>query len=154
LEDIKMTLVKFTNGQKNGALKSPYSDIFGSLFNPEPYLSKSVISRVPAVNIAETENEFHVELATPGLKKDDFKINVEKDQLTISTDKKAEAAEEVDAKKYNRKEFNYNAFTRTFTLPESADQANIQAEYTDGILFVTIAKKEEAKIQVREISVK
>lgn len=149
-----MTLVKFTNGQKNSALKSPYSDIFGSLFNPDPYLSKSLISRVPAVNIAETENEFHIELATPGLKKDDFKINVEKDQLTISTDKKVEGSDEAGAKKYNRKEFNYNLFTRTFTLPDSADQANIQAEYTDGILFVTIAKKEEAKIQVREISVK
>lgn len=148
-----MTVVKFTNGPANGALKSPYSDIFGSLFNPEPYLSKSVISRVPAVNIAETENQFQVELATPGLKKDDFKINVEKDQLTISTERKAED-EEAEAKKYNRKEFNYNSFTRTFTLPESADQANIQAEYTDGILVVTIAKKEEAKIQVREISVK
>ncbi len=149
-----MTLVKFTNGQKNGVLKSPYSDVFGSLFNPEPYLSKSLISRVPAVNIAETENEFHIELAIPGLKKNDFKINVEKDQLTISADKKTEDAEQPDAKKYNRKEFNYDSFTRTFTLPESADQANIQAEYTDGILFVTIAKKEEAKIQVREISVK
>lgn len=149
-----MTLVKFTNGQKNGALKSPYSDILGSLFNPEPYLSKSLISRIPAVNIAETENEFLIELATPGLKKDDFKINVEKDQLIISTDRKVEATEEAEEKKYNRKEFNYTSFTRTFSLPESADQANIQAAYTDGILVLTIAKKEEAKIQVREISVK
>ncbi len=149
-----MTLVKFTNGQKSGALKSPYSDIFGSIFNPEPYLAKSVITRTPAVNIGETESDFHIELATPGLRKDDFKINVEKGQLIISTDKKAETTAEAESKKYNRKEFNYDSFTRTFTLPESADQANIQAEYTDGILFVTIAKKEEAKVQVREISVK
>lgn len=148
-----MALVKFTNGHNNGVLKSPYSDIFGSIFNPEPYQSKSLVSRIPAVNIAETEDEFHIELATPGLKKDDFKINVEKDQLTIATDKKAEAGDESDAKKYNRKEFNYSSFTRTFTLPESADQATIQAEYTDGILYVTVAKKEEAKILVREISV-
>ncbi len=149
-----MTLVKFTNGQKNGVLKSPYSDIFGSLFNPEPYVSKNLVSHVPAVNIAETENEFHIELATPGLKKGDFRINIEKDQLTISTDKKVESTEGAEVKKYNRKEFNYNSFTRTFMLPESADQANIKAEYNDGILFVTIAKKEETKIQVREISVK
>ncbi len=149
-----MTLVKFTNGQKNGALKSPYTDIFNSLFNPEPYLSKSLVSRTPAVNVAEAENEFHIELAVPGLKKDDFKINVEKDQLSISAERKQEAPENADVKKYNRKEFNYNAFTRTFTLPESADQANIQAEYTDGILFIKIAKKEEAKIPVREIAIK
>lgn len=149
-----MTLVKFTNGQKNGALKSPYTDIFGSLFNPEPYLSKSVISRTPAVNIAETETSFEVELAVPGLKKEDFKINIEKDQLSISAEHKAETTEAPETKKYNRKEFNYSSFTRTFTLPESADQNSIQAEYVDGILSISIAKKEEAKIQVREISVK
>ena len=149
-----MSLVKFTNGQKNGVLNSPYSDIFDSLFNPQPYVSKNLVSRVPAVNIAETENEFHIELATPGLSKVDFRINVETDQLTISTDKKVEFEEGAEVKKYNRKEFNYNSFKRTFTLPESADQANVKAEYNDGILFVTIAKKEEAKIQSREISVK
>lgn len=149
-----MTLVKFTNGQANGALKSPYTDIFNSLFNPEPYLSKSVVSRIPAVNVAEAENEFHIELAVPGLKKDDFKINIEKDQLSISAEKKEVAPEDADEKKYNRKEFNYSSFTRTFTLPESADQGNVQAEYTDGILFIKVAKKEEAKIQVREIAVK
>ncbi len=149
-----MTLVKFTNGPRNGVLKSPYTDIFNSLFNPEPYASKSLVSRVPAVNVSESENAFHIELAAPGLKKDDFKINVEERQLSISADKKQEEQENADVKKYNRKEFNYNSFSRTFTLPESADQANIQAEYTDGILYITVAKKEEAKIQVREIAVK
>ena len=149
-----MTVVKFTNGQKYGAVKTPYSDIFGSLFNPEPYVSKNVISRIPAVNIAETETGFCIELAAPGLKKEDFKISVEKDQLSIVSDRKEELAESSDAKKYNKKEFNFNSFTRTFTLPESADTANITAEYKDGILFVRITKKEEAKIQVREISIK
>jgi HSP20 family protein len=149
-----MTLVKFTNGQRNGALKSPYTDIFSSLFNPEPYVSKNLFSRVPGVNIAETEHAFQIELAAPGLAKDDFKINVEKDQLSISTDKKREEAESADIKKYNRKEFDYNIFSRTFTLPESADQANIQAEYTAGILCITVGKKEEAKIHAREIVVK
>lgn len=149
-----MTVVKFTNGQKNGALKSPYSDIIGSLFNPEPYLSKSLVTRIPAVNIAETEGAFHIELATPGLRKDDFKINVEKDQLTISADRKPEESDVSDGKKYNRREFNFHSFTRTFTLPETADQANIQAEYIDGVLLLTVGKREEAKVQIREISVK
>jgi HSP20 family protein len=149
-----MALAKFSNGQGNGALKSPYTDIFNSLFNPEPYGSKNLLSRVPGVNVAETEHAFHIELAAPGLAKDDFKINVEKDQLSISANKKQEEVESANAKKYNRKEFNYSVFSRTFTLPESADQANIQAEYTAGILFITVGKKEEAKIQVREIVVK
>lgn len=149
-----MTVVKFTNGQKNGALKSPYTDIFGSLFNPDPYLSKSLVTRIPAVNISETESAFHIELGTPGLRKEDFKINVENDQLMISADRKPEVSEVPDGKKYNRREFNFNSFTRTFTLPETADQASIQAEYIDGVLLLTVGKKEEAKIQVREISVK
>jgi HSP20 family protein len=148
-----MTLVKFTNGQKYGALKSPYSDIFGSVFNPEPYLPKSVIALIPAVNIAETESEFLIELAAPGLKKEDFKIAVEKDELTITGDKKEESEEGKEIRKYNRKEFEYNSFTRRFRLPETADQSNIKAEYTDGILFMRIAKEQEAKTQVREISV-
>ena len=149
-----MTLAKFTNGQKNGALKSPYSDIFGSIFNPEPFVSKSLVSRIPAVNVAETEIEFHIELAAPGLKKENFKINIEKDQLTISAGLQEDTLEIPAIRKYNRKEFNYNSFTRIFTLPDSADLTNINAEYTDGILFIKVAKKEEAKIQAREISVK
>lgn len=149
-----MTVVKFTNGQKNGALKSPYTDIFSSLFNPDPFQAKGLVTRIPAVNIAETESTFQIELATPGLGKDDFKINVEKNQLTVSADKKPEESQVSDVKKYNRREFNFNSFTRTFTLPETADQSNIQAEYRDGVLFLTVGKKEEAKIQVREISVK
>lgn len=147
-----MALVKFTNGQ-NGALKSPYTDIFNSLFNPEPYLAKSTVSQIPPVNVAETENEFHIEMAAPGLKKENFKINIEKDQLSISADHKVES-HDTEVKKYNRKEFDYTSFNRTFTLPESADHANIQAAYTDGVLFITVGKKEEAKIQSREISVK
>ena len=79
-----MTLAKFTNGEKNGALKSPYSDIFGSIFDLEPFVSKSLVSGIPAVNVAETEMEFHIEFAAPGLKKENFKINIEKDQLSIS----------------------------------------------------------------------
>ena len=149
-----MTLVKFTNGQKYGTLKSPFSDILGSLVNQDTYTPKSVVSRIPAINIAESETEFIIELAAPGLNKADFKIAVEKQQLTINADKKEESAEGSISKKYTRKEFNYNSFSRTFKLPESADEANIQAEYIDGILFVKIKKKEDEKIQVREISVK
>ena len=74
--------------------------------------------------------------------------------MTIIGARKEDSPEEKDTRSYTRKEFDYNSFTRTFKLPETADQNNIQAEYKDGILFVRITKKEEAKIQVREISVK
>ena len=146
-----MTLVKFANGQKNQNVNPFFNDVFESILN-DSFLSDKLATRVPAVNIAETENEFHIELAVPGLKKEDFKINLEKNVLSISAEKKTENVDE--GKKYSKKEYSYNSFIRSFTLPETVDHARIEAEYTDGILKLTVAKKEEAKIQSREIAVK
>ena len=146
-----MTLVKFANGQKNHSVNPFFSDVFNSIYN-DSFLSDKLASRVPAVNIAETENEFQVELAAPGLKKEDFKISLDKNVLSISADKKTENVEE--GKKISKREFSYNSFTRSFTLPETADHTKIEAEYVDGVLKLNIAKKEEAKFQSRDISVK
>jgi HSP20 family protein len=146
-----MTLVKFNNGLKNTSANPFFTDVFDSLIN-DSFLSDKLIARVPAVNIAETENEFHVELAVPGLKKEDFKINLDKNVLSVSAEKKAENVEE--GKKFSKREYSYNSFVRSFTLPESADHSKIDADYADGILKLTIAKKEEAKFQSREIAVK
>jgi HSP20 family protein len=146
-----MTLVKFSNGQKSNAVNPWLSDVFDSLIN-DSRLNDRLVNKVPAVNIAETENEFHIELAVPGLKKEDFKISVDKNILSVSAEKKTENVEE--GKKYSKREYSYNSFVRTFTLPESADQAKIDAQYNDGVLSLSVAKKEEAKVQTREISVK
>ncbi len=145
-----MTLVKFNNGHKN--VVSPwFSDVFDSILNDQ-LLSDRFVNKVPAVNIAENENEFHIELAAPGLKKEDFKINLDKNVLSVSAEKKVEKTDE--SKKYTKREYSYNSFVRTFTLPDSADHAKINAEYTDGVLKLNVAKKEEAKIQSREIAIK
>lgn len=149
-----MALVKFANGNSNKVFKPVYSDVFDSFFNSDSFLPKSMIARIPAVNIAENEVEFHIELAVPGLKKENFKINLEQDQLTISVESKTDHSELNEAKKYNRVEYNYSSFVRSFTLPESADPSKIEAEYRDGILYISVAKKEEAKILTREIVVK
>jgi len=146
-----MTLVKFANGQKNQNVNPFFNDVFESIFN-DSFLSDKPATRVPAVNIAETENEFHIELAVPGLKKEDFKINLDKNVLSISAEKKTENVDE--GKKYSKREYSYNSFVRSFTLPETVDHAKIEAEYTDGILKLNVAKKEETKIQSREIAVK
>ena len=146
-----MTLVKFANGQKNHGVNPFFNDVFDSILN-DSFLSDKLATRVPAVNIAETENEFHIEMAAPGLKKDDFKISLDKNVLSVSAEKKAENVDE--GKKYSKKEYSYNSFVRSFTLPESVDHSKIEAEYTDGILKLSIAKKEDAKIQSREIAVK
>lgn len=148
-----MALVKFANGNTNKVLKPAYNDVFESFFNSDPFLAKSSLQRIPPVNISENENEFQIELAVPGLKKEDFKINLEKDLLTVSAEKKAEKTELDESKKYNRVEYNYSSFLRTFTLPESADYSKISAAYNEGVLHVIVAKKEEAKIQSREISI-
>ena len=145
-----MTLVKFNNGQRN-AVNPWFNDVFDSLFN-DSVLNDRLVTKTPAVNIAETEHEFQIELAVPGLKKEDFKINLDKNVLSVSAEKKAENVEE--GKKYSKREYSYSSFVRSFTLPEVADQAKIEAEYTDGILKLNVAKKEEAKVQTREISVK
>lgn len=145
-----MTLVKFNNGLKNNA--NPFfNDVFDSILN-DNFLSDKLVSRTPAVNIAENDNEFHIELAIPGLKKEDFKINLDKNVLTISAEKKAENSTE--AKKYSKREYSYNSFVRSFTLPDTADHSKIDADYTDGILTLTVAKREEAKFQSREIAIK
>ena len=148
-----MTLVKFSNGNTSQALSPLFNDVFESFFNTDSFVSDRLITRVPAVNIAETENEFHIELAVPGMKKDDFKINLDRNILSISAETKSENEETSQDKRYNRREYSYNSFVRTFTLPDTADYANISAEYVDGILKVAVAKKEEAKMQSREISI-
>jgi len=85
------------------------------------------------------------------LKKEDFKINIDKNVLSISSEKKNENSQE--GKKFSKREYSYTSFTRSFTLPETIDHNKIDAAYVDGILRLTIAKKEEAKVQSREIAV-
>lgn len=145
-----MTLVKFNNGLKNNAHPF-FNDVFDSLLN-DSFISDKLVARVPAVNIAENDNEFHIELAVPGLKKEDFKINLDKNILTVSAEKKTEA--NAESKKYSKREYSYNSFVRSFTLPDSVDHSKIEADYADGILKLTVAKREEAKFQSREIAVK
>lgn len=145
-----MTLVRFENGKKESSLSPLFSDVFESIFNDS--FSDRMISRVPAVNIAETDSNYHIELAAPGLKKADFKISLDRNILSVSSEKKEENTAE--DKRYNKREYSFTSFVRSFTLPDSADHAKIEAEYVDGILKIDVAKKEEAKFQSREISIK
>ena len=115
-------------------------------------VSEEVSAYNAPVNILETDNSYELHLVAPGLKKEDFKINLDKNVLSVSAEKKVENA--VEGKRYSKREYSYNSFVRSFTLPETADAANIEAEYTDGVLKLNVAKKEEAKIQSREIAVK
>ena len=145
-----MTLVKFNNGLKNNLVNSFFNDVY-SLLN-DSVLYEKLTTRASSVNITETNEQLAVELSVPGLTKEDFKINLEKDVLSVSAEKKTETVDE--NKKFTKREYNFNSFSRSFTLPESADQSKINADYTAGVLKLTIAKKKEAKSQSREIAVK
>jgi HSP20 family protein len=98
---------------------------------------------LPAVNVIENENGFKIELAAPGLKKEDFKVNVVENTLTISAEQ--EAKKEETGEKFTRKEFSYSSFKRSFTLPKTVDGEQISATYNEGILVLALPKKEEAK---------
>lgn len=108
---------------------------------------------LPAVNVLENDNEFVIELAAPGMKKEDFRINLENNILTISSERKEEKEEKKD--QYSRREFSYQSFQRSFTLPEyHADREKVTAKYIDGILNIIIPKREEAKPKpAREIEI-
>jgi HSP20 family protein len=142
--------VKFGKDQKNNIVNPFFNDVY-SLLN-DSFLNEKLATRTPAVNIAETDTQFEIELAVPGLSKEDIKINLDKNVLSVSADKKTETVDE--NKKFTKREYSFNSFSRSFTLPESADHSKIEADYTAGILKLTVAKKEEAKFQSREITVK
>jgi len=107
---------------------------------------------LPAVNIVESKDDYRIEVAAPGLNKDDFKINLENNVLTVSSEKE-EKHEDKD-EKVMRKEFNYYSFCRSFTLPQTVNADKIKANHKDGILFISIPKRDEAKEKpAREIKI-
>ncbi|MBK0378479.1 Hsp20/alpha crystallin family protein [Mucilaginibacter segetis] len=145
-----MNLVKFNNNL-NQSLLPGFNDVFDSIFN-DTFFNDRLISRVPAANISESENHYHVELAAPGLKKGDFRLNLDRDVLNISVEQNMETSD--TQKNYNKREYSYHSWVRSFTLPESANPDDIQAFYTDGILNIEIAKREEAKMVRRQIEIR
>jgi len=98
------------------------------------------IADVPMANIKETDKDFKVELCVPGFKKEDFKIDIEDSTLTVSSEREEKKKE--DDKNYRRREFSYSSFSRTLQLPENIDENNINAKYDNGMLELTLPKKE------------
>jgi len=102
-------------------------------------------TRVPAVNVKEADDSFEIQLAAPGMEKENFEINVENNILSISAETKSENEEKDENGKYTKREFSFNSFKRSFSLPESVDDEDIKANYENGILKLSIPKKEEAR---------
>ena len=104
---------------------------------------------VPAVNVKESDQGFEIELAAPGLIKDDFKISVENRVLTISTEKRDEH-EEKRQNGYTRREFSYTSFSRSFALPDNVNEEDVDANYEDGVLKLTLTKVPEKQNKRRK----
>ncbi|MEM1136622.1 MAG: Hsp20/alpha crystallin family protein [Bacteroidota bacterium] len=138
-----MILVKKRNPLALRSFNHIADELLNNLENTVGYETNR---KMPSVNISKDEHNFYLEIAAPGLIKDDFKITVEKLQLTVSTQK-----EKKEAVNYKRKEFSYDKFKRVFDLPQTADAEKISANYQNGILQISMPKK--AELQPKTISI-
>jgi HSP20 family protein len=145
-----MALIKFQDPQAflakrvfNNSLKS---NIVDSFFQNN-WINNDIAAFVPAVNVSEDKENFYIDLAAPGLSKEAFEINAENDQLIIS----ANVVHQQKELKYSRKEFSAGSFKRTFSLPEEVNSDEISAKYLNGILQITLPKKDEAKFKSKRI---
>ena len=154
-----MTLIKRSgNGGLIPSLRSNLNELFDmDRFLEEPFFETPFwngrrFSRVPAANIKETEKEFLVEVAAPGMNKKDFHIDIDNKMLEIKVEKEEEKEEkDVD---FTRKEYDYTAFYRSFNLPDNVKEDKIKAEYINGVLKVHLPKTVESKKKkVKEIAV-
>ncbi len=135
-------------------IPSLFNEFFnGELLENRNFDSLGADSTLPSVNIMDTENSFEIEVAAPGMSKKDFKVELNNNILTISTEN--ENSKEDKNENYTRKEFSYQSFLRSFRLPENKVDGNmINAKYKNGILLVSLPKKEEAKLKpVRMIEI-
>jgi HSP20 family protein len=140
-----MTFIKFKNEGNLSERFPMMPTVFGNFFNDILNVdsTREVYNHVPAVNISEHANDFSIEVAAPGLSREDFSVKVDNGIITISASKKEEKKDENS--KYARKEFSYSSFKRSFSLPEQVDTERIEAMHKDGVLTLTLPKKEEAK---------
>lgn len=119
-------------------------------FDDDPFFSRDWFPRMredwgnmPAANVKETDKAFSIELAVPGLEKEDFTIDIDRGLMTVSAERKEEKEDKDDG--YTRQEFSYSSFKRTFQLPDIVEEDDIKAKYDNGLLMLTLPKKEEAQ---------
>jgi HSP20 family protein len=138
---------------KRRSMFPSFFDEFNDLFNIEGFGSKSSL---PAVNIKENEKDYRLEVAAPGMDSKDFNVEVDNDTMTISCQHENTREEKKEEENYTRREYNFQSFQRSFTLPEGADAEHVEANYRNGVLNITIPKKEEEKQKhkVRKIDIR
>jgi HSP20 family protein len=142
------TLVR-TNGNLRPALPSLLNDFFtDDWFDSSLANWRSSGATLPAVNVRETNDSFVIEVAAPGMKRDDFKVELDNNVLTISSQRENNREEKDPEGNYTRREFSYQSFQRSFTLPDNKVEGDkIEARYSDGILHINVPKTETAKVK-------
>ena len=139
------TLVKRNYSNLSNLFEDVFGDFSSSNFQRDLH--------TPAVNIKESKDSFELEVAAPGLQKQDFQLNVDDNLLTISYEKQTAKQESSESPKIHRQEFTTRSFKRTFTLDEKIDADKIVAKYESGILSVTLPKKQEVKVAPKTIEI-
>lgn len=137
-----MNLVKFNPFVPGRSFFNDFSDAFFNT-NIGNFIGSDFVLSNPSVNVIESDNQFKIEVAAPGLEKKDFNLSIEQNQLIIESSKKEE--KEIREEKFTRREFNYTAFKRSFSLPESVDSSKITATYENGVLNILLPKVKDAK---------
>lgn len=135
----------------NSILPKSVSSLFDDMFNRSlgDFVGGDFFISQPSINVVETKENYRIEVAAPGLEKEDFTVNVDNGFLNISA--KKEEKEEVKEGNYMRREFNFSSFTRSFELPASIAADDVGAHYENGILIITLPKKEEAKSELAKV---
>ncbi|WP_324721383.1 Hsp20/alpha crystallin family protein [Salinimicrobium sp. HB62] len=133
-------------------LPSIFDDMFKTdwMDNGSNGLSR-IGTSVPAVNIAENDDSFTLEVAAPGMSKKDFNLELDNGVLTISSEVKKEDEKKENGGRFTRREFSYTSFKRAFSLPESVDPEKISAKYNEGVLKIELPKREDAKVQAKRL---
>ena len=137
------------------SLPSLLEDFFTRDWADSTLANRTYSATLPAVNVRETNEDYIIEVAAPGMKRDEFKVELDNSVLTISSEHVEKKEEQDGTTNYTRREFNYQSFQRSFTLPENkVEGEKISARYADGILHITVPKKDEAKIKpIKQISI-
>ena len=141
------------------AQRNMFSNFFSDIdrmFDEDMFLMPMHMSRMgegnlPAANVRETEKEYAIELAVPGMKRDDFEIEVDENMLSVSCQKEEQIKE--DKENYKRREYNFSSFSRSFRMPEAILDDKIKAQYDNGVLHITVPKAQQSVQRKKRINV-
>lgn len=146
-----MTLLKYNRPSTGRGMTPVFNQLFNEIFDNfnSPSIRSSATPVLPPVNVAESDSHFLMELSAPGFSKEEINISLEENTLTIAGQKQSENEEQ--GKRFNRREFSFQNFQRSFTLPEDIEQEKIEGKFENGILKLTIPKKQTESKTPRKI---